>query len=52
MTTKEFEIIRFAISFLMANHESAFEDLDENTKPTIQEVETVYQKFLAEKTNE
>ena len=52
MTPKELEIIRFAISFLFANYESAFEDLDEDKKPTIQEVEAIYHKFIEENIHE
>jgi hypothetical protein len=51
MTPKEIEITRFALSFLFANYESAFEDLEGDKKPTIQEVEATYEKFIAENIN-
>ena len=51
LTEREKQLARFAVSFLMANLTSAFEDLDEESdlgelkKPSLDELDQLHSKF-------
>jgi hypothetical protein len=47
MNQKQLNIIRFSLSFLLANFEDAYEDLDD--PPTLEQVKEIY-KFIADQT--
>jgi hypothetical protein len=46
MSKRQRELTRFAISFLMANLNDAFEDVDQPEKPTLEELDEIYGEFV------